>query len=59
MLLARKGGEIRTAPSPAKLIPKGLFAVSLWVEVLLKKFEFKKPLPRMVHEDASAAGWCD
>ena len=34
------GPSISTAPKPAKLIPKGLFAVSFWVEVLLKKFEF-------------------
>ena len=44
------GGGIRTAPKPAKLIPKGLFAVSFWVEVLLKKFEFKQPLQRIVGE---------
>jgi len=44
------GRGIRTAPKPAKLIPKGLFAVRFWVEVLLKKFEFKQPLQRIVHE---------
>jgi transposase len=44
------GRGIRTAPKPAKLIPKGLFAVSFWVEVILKKFEFKQPLQRIVHE---------
>ncbi|HEY0725810.1 MAG TPA: IS66 family transposase [Pyrinomonadaceae bacterium] len=44
------GQGIRTAPKPAKLIPKGLFAVSFWVEVLLKKFEFKQPLQRIVSE---------
>ena len=44
------GRGIRTAPKPAKLIPKGLFAVSFWVEVFLKKFEFKQPLQRIVHE---------
>ena len=42
------GPKILTAPKPAKLIPKGLFAVSFWVEVLLKKFEFKQPLQRTV-----------
>lgn len=46
----RPGPKILTAPKPAKLIPKGLFAVSFWVEVLLKKFEFKQPLQRIVHE---------
>jgi transposase len=44
------GQGIRTAPKPAKLIPKGLFAVSFWMEVLLKKFEFKQPLQRIVSE---------
>jgi len=46
----RPGPKILSAPKPAKLIPKGLFAVSFWVEVLLKKFEFKQPLQRIVHE---------
>ena len=41
---------IRTAPKPAKLIPKGLLAVSFWVQVLLKKFEFQQPLQRTVRE---------
>jgi transposase len=45
-----QGRGIRTAPKPAKLIPKGLFAVSFWVEVLLKKFEFQQPLQRTVRE---------
>jgi len=44
------GPKILTAPKPAKLIAKGLFAVSFWVEVLLKKFEFKQPLQRTVCE---------
>ena len=44
------GPTILTAPKPAKLIAKGLFAVSFWVEVLLKKFEFKQPLQRTVCE---------
>ncbi len=44
------GGGIGTAPKPAKLIAKGLFAVSFWVEVLLKKFQFKQPMQRMVDE---------
>jgi transposase len=44
------GPTILTAPKPAKLIPKGLFAVSFWIEVLLKKFEFKQPVQRIVHE---------
>lgn len=44
------GPTILTAPKPAKLIAKGLFAVSFWVQVLLKKFEFKQPLQRIVAE---------
>lgn len=46
----RSGRGLRTAPPPAKLIPKGLFAVSFWVQVLLKKFEFQQPLHRTVRE---------
>jgi len=45
-----QGGGILTAPKPAKLIPKGLFATSFWVQVLLKKFEFQQPLQRTVRE---------
>jgi transposase len=45
-----QGGGILTAPKPAKLIPKGLFATSFWVQVLLKKFEFQQPLKRTVRE---------
>jgi len=44
------GRGLRTARPPAKLIPKGLFAVSFWVQVLLKKFEFQQPLHRTVRE---------
>ena len=44
------GPKILTAPKPAKLIAKGLLAVSFWVEVLLKKFGFKQPLQRIVDE---------
>ena len=44
------GRGLRSAPKPAKLIPKGLFAVSFWVQVLLKKFEFQQPLHRTVRE---------
>ena len=44
------GRGIVSAPKPAKLIPKGLFAVSFWVQVILKKFEFQQPLQRIVRE---------
>ena len=44
------GRGIVTAPKPAKLIRKGLFGVSFWVQVLLKKFEWAQPLHRTVGE---------
>lgn len=44
------GRSMPTAPKPAKLIPKGLFAVDFWVQVLLKKFEFAQPLQRTIRE---------
>jgi len=39
---------IVTAPPPAKLIPKGKFAISFWVRVLLEKFLFQRPLYRIL-----------
>jgi transposase len=44
------GRGIVTAPKPAKLIAKGLFGVSFWVQVLLKKFAWSQPLHRTVCE---------
>ena len=44
------GRSMPTAPKPAKLITKGLFAVDFWVQVLLKKFEFAQPLQRTIRE---------
>lgn len=44
------GRSMPTAPKPAKLIPKGLFAVDFWVQVLLKKFEFAQPIQRTIRE---------
>ena len=44
------GRGIVTAPKPAKLIAKGLFGVSFWVQVLLKKFAWSQPLHRTVAE---------
>ncbi len=37
-----------TAPVPAKLIPKGMFAVSFWVHTLLEKYLFQRPLNRVL-----------
>jgi transposase len=39
---------IVTAPVPAKLIPKGMFATSFWVRLLLEKYLFQRPLLRIV-----------
>lgn len=44
------GRGMVTAPKPAKLIPKGLFGISFWVEVLLKKFDLLQPLQRTIRE---------
>jgi transposase len=38
---------IVTAPSPAKLVPKGLFSTGFWVNLLLEKFLFQRPLHRI------------
>jgi transposase len=39
---------IITAPGPAKLIPKSIFGISLWVEVLLDKYLFYRPTYRLL-----------
>jgi len=36
------------APPPPKLIPKGLYGTSVWVDVLLDKYEFYRPTGRLV-----------
>jgi transposase len=38
----------RTAPTPAKLIPKSLFGTSVWVEVLLDKYATHRPTQRLL-----------
>ena len=38
---------IITAPPPAKLIPKGLFSSGFWVQLLLEKYLFQRPLYRV------------
>jgi len=40
--------KIVTAPRPPKLIPKGKFAISFWVRVLMEKFLFQRPLYRVL-----------
>ena len=39
---------IVTAPPPPKLIPKGIFGISVWVTVLLDKFLFIRPTYRLL-----------
>jgi len=38
---------IVTAPPPGKLIPKGMFATSFWVRLIMEKFLFQRPLYRI------------
>jgi transposase len=37
-----------TAPSPAKLIPKGRYGLSVWVEILLDKYFSYRPTERLL-----------
>src|SRR5512135_2074744 len=46
---------IVTAPPPAKVIPKSILGVSVWVTVLLDKFLFYRPTYRLL-EDLSTQG---
>jgi transposase len=39
-----------TAPSPPKLIPKGLLGVSVWVEILIDKFFSHRPTERLLDQ---------
>jgi len=38
---------IITAPCPPKLIPKGMFATSFWMRLIMEKFLFQRPLYRV------------
>ena len=46
------GGQRRvlTAPLPAKVIPKGLYGTSLWVEILVDKFYGQQPVERLLEQ---------
>jgi transposase len=44
---------IVTAPSPPKLIPKGRYGISVWVQVLLDKFLFFRPSQRLIADLAT------
>ena len=37
-----------TAPAPPKLLPKGLYGVSVWVEIVLAKFANYQPIERLL-----------
>jgi transposase len=39
--------SIVTAPPPPKLIPKGMFSIGFWVQLLLEKFLLQRPLYRI------------
>lgn len=41
---------IITAPGPPKLIPKGLYGISLWETILLDKFAFLRPTNRLLDD---------
>ena len=42
--------KIITAPGPAKLIPKGRYGVSVWVQILLDKYCFLRPTHRLLED---------
>lgn len=42
------GCQTRTAPPPAKLIPKSLLGTSVWVEILLAKYFNHQPTERLL-----------
>lgn len=44
------GGKTRvlTAPLPPKVLPKGLYGTSLWVEILVDKFHGQQPTERLL-----------
>jgi transposase len=44
---------IITAPVPARLIPKGLLGISVWVEILLGKYLYAQPTNRLLQSWAS------
>jgi transposase len=46
------GGKLRvvTAPVPPKVIAKGLYGTSLWVEILVDKFYSQQPVERLLEQ---------
>lgn len=43
-----EGPTTRTAPPPPKLIPKGCYGISVWVEILLDKYFSYRPTERLL-----------
>jgi len=43
-------GGIVTAPSPARLIARGKFGISVWASVLLDKFAYGRPSQRLLQD---------
>lgn len=41
---------ILTAPPPARLIPKGKYGISIWVQLLLSKFFYGQPTHRLLQD---------
>lgn len=41
---------IITAPPPARLIPKGKYGISIWVQLLLSKFLYGQPTHRLLQD---------
>jgi len=44
---------IMTAPAPARLIPKGIVGISVWVEIVLGKYLYAQPTNRLLQSWAS------
>ena len=44
-----QGGRTFTAPPAPKLIPKGRYGISLWVEILLDKYFTYRPTERLLN----------
>jgi transposase len=45
---ACRGNRTLTAPPPPKLIPKGLYGTSIWVEIVLDKYSSYRPTERFL-----------
>ncbi len=44
------GPQTRTAPAPPKLIPKGRYGLSIWVHLLMEKFDAQRPIQRTIEQ---------